>query len=460
MPALLLRLATGPCFGETEAPRIDAVLLVESDLFLLAYESHPTRYYTLLAGDSIDDLRPIRMVLGRDGSAAFGDLPAGATTRYYAIEERRLDDPGDADGDGVDDVTELLGGTDPLLAGGPANLPPTVEIVSPRDGGAVRLGSGVTLTADAHDPEGDLTGVSVLVGGRRFPEVRDAPFAVEWIPERTGSFVVSALATDGMGAFSVAPFVTIRVTTTNLPPVVTLVAVPIGELVEPATVQVTVTAIDPDGTVLEAELFRQGLSLGVSTNTTFTLALHALPAGEHLLVARATDDEGAVGVSATVSLRVRLLTLDLPAGSRYISRELSVFNFGAPTAAREAISSEVSVYNAMPGSRSPWSLQQMAISRELSLWNFGSPSAAIEAISKEVSVYAALPGSGSTGTRIPQAISREASLWNFGAPSARIEAVSRETSLFNFGSPTARIEAIGREVSVLNFSELPPSTQP
>ena len=37
------------------------------------------------------------------------------------------------------------------------------------------------------------------------------------------------------------------------------------------------------------------------------------------------------------------------------SHETSVFNFGAPTAAREAVSPELSVYNAYPGSGPPTS---------------------------------------------------------------------------------------------------------
>ncbi|HEY9173837.1 MAG TPA: hypothetical protein VI136_16260 [Verrucomicrobiae bacterium] len=141
---------------------------------------------------------------------------------------------------------------------------------------------------------------------------------------------------------------------------------------------------------------------------------------------------------------------------QFFSHETSVFNFGAPTATREAISSEVSVYNANPGSGPPtsdiinevfsrevttWnfgspSAPVEAISRETTIWNFGSPSANIEANSKEVSVYNANPGSGPPATEFNQIEGRELTIFNFGAPTAFIEAISREVSVLNFEEPT------------------------
>lgn len=127
-----------------------------------------------------------------------------------------------------------------------------------------------------------------------------------------------------------------------------------------------------------------------------------------------------------------------------ITREVSIFNFGAPSSAQEAIS------------------------RETSVFNFGSPLAAFEAVSREVSVF---NGESVPTSNIPEVYSREVTTFNFGSPPANIEAISRELSVFNgesvptgdipevysrevtafnFGEPTAPIEAISREVSVLN----------
>jgi hypothetical protein len=129
---------------------------------------------------------------------------------------------------------------------------------------------------------------------------------------------------------------------------------------------------------------------------------------------------------------------------QFYSREVSLFNFGAPTARFEAIS------------------------REQSVFNFGSPPFRIEAVGRELSIF---NGERPPTAGYPEAYSREVSVHNFGAPPFRIDAIGRElsvfngerpaiggypeaysleVSLFNFGAPTARVEAISREVSVFN----------
>jgi hypothetical protein len=111
-----------------------------------------------------------------------------------------------------------------------------------------------------------------------------------------------------------------------------------------------------------------------------------------------------------------------------ITREQSIFNFGSPSAAVEANSREISLYN---GQAVPVSDLNQRESREWSIFNFGSPSASVEATSREISLY--------NGQAVPV--------------SDLLQRESREWSVFNFGSPSATYEAISREVSVLNFTE-------
>jgi subtilase family serine protease len=122
-----------------------------------------------------------------------------------------------------------------------------------------------------------------------------------------------------------------------------------------------------------------------------------------------------------------------------ISREVSVFNFGLPSANIETVSRELSLFNF--GSTT---MTNEAISRELSVFNFGLPPANVETISREVSVF----NFGRPVVPV-EALSREVSVFNPGQPSARLEAVSRELSVVNLGGTTGR-EAISREVSIFN----------
>lgn len=125
------------------------------------------------------------------------------------------------------------------------------------------------------------------------------------------------------------------------------------------------------------------------------------------------------------------------------SREQSIFNFGSPSAAVEANSREISLYN---GQAVPISDLLQIETREFSVFNFGS----------------APGGGGSSGGGDPggsiligYANSRELSVFNGQAVpySDLLQIETREVSLFNFGGPTAAIEVISREVSVLNFTE-------
>ncbi len=153
-----------------------------------------------------------------------------------------------------------------------------------------------------------------------------------------------------------------------------------------------------------------------------------------------------------VYLRDRFAGTNIPI--QFFGHEATVFNFGAPTASRESISAEISVYNALPGSGPPPTNFDQVFSRETTIWNYGSPSArveavsseatvynlgspsaTIEAISREFSVYSANPGSGAPTTDLGQVFGREITLYNYGAVSARLEAVSREITVLNYQDP-------------------------
>lgn len=92
---------------------------------------------------------------------------------------------------------------------------------------------------------------------------------------------------------------------TNRPPTVVLSAPARGvELPfrQPATL--FASASDGDGGVTLVEFFADGRSLGVVSRTPFRLTTTNLPAGELILSARATDNQGAVTISAPIPVTV------------------------------------------------------------------------------------------------------------------------------------------------------------
>ena len=68
---------------------------------------------------------------------------------------------------------------------------------------------------------------------------------------------------------------------------------------EPASITITATPVDSDGTISRVEFFNGSTKLGEKTASPFTFTWANAPAGNHTLSARAFDNRGASGTSAT-----------------------------------------------------------------------------------------------------------------------------------------------------------------
>lgn len=99
----------------------------------------------------------------------------------------------------------------------------------------------------------------------------------------------------------------------NSPPEVRLVSPASGaKFSASATIQLIAQGSDRDGWIRTVEFFANERSLGVTTNNPlsasamnpFQLAWNNVPAGEYALHAKATDDQGAIGMSSAVKVSV------------------------------------------------------------------------------------------------------------------------------------------------------------
>ena len=126
-----------------------------------------------------------------------------------------------------------------------------------------------------------------------------------------GSYTVTVSNTAGTVTSNAA---VLTVNAVNQPPVVTLTAPAANDVVTlPSTVTLTATASDPDGTVAKVEFFNGTTSLGQGTlvpaqlNTwqlITTFSPSALQSFSPSLTAVATDNTGATGTSAAVSINL------------------------------------------------------------------------------------------------------------------------------------------------------------
>jgi regulation of enolase protein 1 (concanavalin A-like superfamily) len=101
---------------------------------------------------------------------------------------------------------------------------------------------------------------------------------------------------------------------TNQPPVVTLTA-PAGgaTYTAPATISMTASANDPDGSIARVDFYSGSTLVGSDTTSPYTASWGSAPAGTHSLRAVATDSEGATASSSTVSVTVNTSSNQAPA---------------------------------------------------------------------------------------------------------------------------------------------------
>ena len=187
-------------------------------------------------------------------------------------------------------------------AGSFENKSPTVAITSPAADTVFNTGTAITLVASAADPDGSVSKVEFFAGTTKLGEATSSPWTYAWQNAAAGSYQLTAIATDNLGAKTTSVAVPIRV---NTPPTVALTA-PANQSVFPpgGVITLTANAADSDGTIQKVEFFSDGTKLGEKTSIPYSFSWNGAATGPHALTARATDNNGAQTSSAAVNIRV------------------------------------------------------------------------------------------------------------------------------------------------------------
>lgn len=116
-----------------------------------------------------------------------------------------------------------------------------------------------------------------------------------------GSWASTPIATNGrLNAYTAATALV-----SNPPPSVSITAPALGSIyAAPATVNVTASAIDSNGSVTKVEFYRNGVLTGTDTTAPYAASLAGLAAGSYSLTAKATDDMGGSTTSSAVVVTV------------------------------------------------------------------------------------------------------------------------------------------------------------
>jgi hypothetical protein len=185
------------------------------------------------------------------------------------------------------------------------NAPPSVTLTNPTAGAAFNAGANVALGATASDSDGSITKVEFYYDAtNRIGEVTAPPYAFTWSNAPSGPHALTAVATDNLGSTAQSAPVNVSI---NLTPTVSIASPANGaNFFAPATVAITATANDADGSVASVEFYSGTNLIGSDTSAPFTATMGGVPAGNYVLTARAIDNQGASAVSPAVNISVTI----------------------------------------------------------------------------------------------------------------------------------------------------------
>ncbi|MCX6966245.1 MAG: Ig-like domain-containing protein [Verrucomicrobia bacterium] len=238
--------------------------------------------------------------VGNVTQATVSNLTAG-TTYYAAVTAYNSSSLESVKSNEVSFIAS--GGTTP-----PANVPPTVTLTSPTSGASFAAPATITLTASASDSDGTVSYVEFYSGTTRVVTVTTPPYTFNMSNVAAGTYSLTAKAYDNAGAVTTSAAVSVTVTTSttaNKAPTVSLTSPTNGAtFVPPATITLTASASDSDGTISKVEFYNGSSLLATTTSSPYSVTFTGVPAGTYSITARAYDNAGAVTASAPSTVTV------------------------------------------------------------------------------------------------------------------------------------------------------------
>lgn len=184
------------------------------------------------------------------------------------------------------------------------NTPPTVSITSPAANAVFAAPATIGISANAADTGGSITKVEFFSGVTLLGTDTTSPYSFSWTNVPIGAYTITAKATDNGGAATTSAPITVSVNANAAPTVGLTAPANNAAFAAPATIALTATAADSDGTVSKVEFFNGTTLLGTDTTSPYGFSWTNVPIGAYTLTAKATDDKGATITSVPVTVNV------------------------------------------------------------------------------------------------------------------------------------------------------------
>ncbi len=190
-------------------------------------------------------------------------------------------------------------------AGG-GNTAPTTSITSPTSGTIYNAPASITINANSSDNV-SVAKVDFYNGATLLFSDTSSPYQYVWSNVGAGTYSLTTKATDNQGAIGTSDVVTVTVNGSNPAPTTSITSPTSGTLfTAPASITINANATD-NISVAKVDFYNGSTLLGTDTSSPYQYAWGGVGAGTYSLTTKATDNEGAVGTSAVITVTVTLV---------------------------------------------------------------------------------------------------------------------------------------------------------
>jgi regulation of enolase protein 1 (concanavalin A-like superfamily) len=257
-----------------------------------SYTSPASVVMTAIAADSDGTVSKVDFYNGAtlvytDTASPFNFTWASAPAGSYAVKAIATDNSGASATSAVVNITI----TSP-------NAAPTVSLTTPVNLAPFTAPASIAIAATAADSDGTVAKVDFYSGSTLLVSDASSPFSYTWTGVASGSYALKAVATDDKGATTTSAIVNVTVSA-NAAPAVSLTSPAAGSSFSaPASVSLTASATDSDGTIQKVEFYSGTTLLGVDTTSPYSFSWTGVATGTYSVSAVATDNLGATTVSS------------------------------------------------------------------------------------------------------------------------------------------------------------------
>ncbi len=199
-----------------------------------------------------------------------------------------------------------------------ANALSATAITSPANNASLTAPASLVINANASDNGGSIAKVEFYNGTVKLGEDNSAPYSYSMGNASIGSYALTTRATDNLGGITVSSVVNVTVKAVappNQAPSVGLTSPANGSSFNaPASISISATASDEDGTISKVEFYNGTQKIGEDASAPYTYTWSNVAAGTYSISVKAFDNSNASKTSSAVSITVKTVVTDLCSG--------------------------------------------------------------------------------------------------------------------------------------------------